>query len=222
MLGKTHLGALIPLLAVVVACSGSSSNPVAVHSPSASTVASPAATAQPASPVPSPLPGGGFATAQDAAVAAATAKTGYPFGPNTDPTYKGPYLVAGQTFGNTDPQAGLDAAMVALPIDNDGTNLCVVYVYYVASAWHAFPLLACPQVLGNSPIPGQEDHVFIIGGGCANVRQSPGLNGRVVACLKSGTQVQTDNINPRWADTHIWWSVNSQQGWMALDYLIAT
>jgi hypothetical protein len=67
---------------------------------------------------------------------------------------------------------------------------------------------------------GAEDQVRV-SSGCGNVRQQPSLNAKVVACLKNGATVTIDNIPPRYVDSHIWWSVNHGQGFMAHDVLIS-
>jgi hypothetical protein len=60
-------------------------------------------------------------------------------------------------------------------------------------------------------------------GTCQNktvMRQQPGLSSKVEACIKNGTTVNIDTIPPRYANSHIWWSINHGHGFMAHDALV--
>ena len=91
---------------------------------------------------------------------------------------------------------------------------CFVFLYHDASGWH-YVNARCSQATGS--IPGPQDRVFV--SNCANVRDSPGLSGRVLACLSSGTFVDVDSA-PIYTDGHIWWHL-AGRGWMAHDFLVA-
>jgi hypothetical protein len=194
---------------------GCSQNPPSVTSSNASgaRLTSPTSTtpATPATP-------GVYTTALAAGIAGAEAKTGYSYFDTPPADTSKPVLIGGVVFGNTDPSAGLDAAAVQLGIDYDGTIICYSYVFYEAGSWHFTTPVSCELNL-SSPWPGQNDRVNA-GSSCANVRQAPGLSGKVVTCLKSGTSVLIDKVAPEYVDGHIWWSVNYSQGWMANDLLI--
>jgi hypothetical protein len=171
----------------------------------------------------SPTPSGQarYTTAKDAAIAAMVAKTGATYHEDGVCPAGQSCLSSAQVFGNTDPKAELNAAYVQMGYGGSGGGAaCFTYLFYDSAGWHALPPIVCGQQGGQNPIMGSDDVVQITGG-CANVRQQPSLNAKVVACLKNGTTVAIDKIAPRYAEGHIWWSVNSGQGFMAHDVLIS-
>jgi hypothetical protein len=95
-----------------------------------------------------------------------------------------------------------------------GGASCWVFLYHDASGWH-YVNARCTQ--GTGSIPGPQDRVWVTG--CANVRETPGLGGRVLACLPNGTLVDVDSA-PIYTDGHIWWHL-AGRGWMAHDFLVA-
>jgi hypothetical protein len=90
---------------------------------------------------------------------------------------------------------------------------CVVFVINDSTGWH-YVNVSCAQNEGY--MPGPFDHVTIASG-CANVRTSPSLSAKAVACLANNTQVAVDSA-PLYADTHIWWHL-AGRGWMVHDFL---
>lgn len=183
--------------------------------PAASITASAGSTSSPA-----PSYSGSYPSAEQAGIAGTETKTGLTYTVGACPSGQS-CLSGAKVFGNADPNLGLDAAYVQMAAGGSGGGaICDAYVYYDSAGWHVFPPVACVQQSGYNPVLGTEDHVQVPGGGCANVRQSPTLGAKVVTCLKDGTLVTVDTIFPRYADGHIWWSINHQQGFMAHDYLI--
>jgi hypothetical protein len=125
-----------------------------------------------------------------------------------------------QVSGNTDPNAGLNAAYVQMGYGGSGGGAaCFTYLFHDATGWHLYPPIICGQQGGLNPILGYDDQVQVTGS-CANIRQQPTISAKVVACLTNGTTVHIDTTPPRYADGHIWWSVNNGQGFMAHDVLI--
>jgi hypothetical protein len=92
---------------------------------------------------------------------------------------------------------------------------CWVFLFADSGGWH-YVNAGCAQASGYVPGPG--DRVFV-NPGCANVRDVPGLSGKVLACLNSGTTVDVDSA-PTYLDGHIWWHL-AGHGWMAHDFLVA-
>ncbi len=93
-----------------------------------------------------------------------------------------------------------------------GGSGCWVFLYHDAAGWH-YVNVRCAQATGA--IPGPQDIVKV--SGCANVRDAPGLNSNVLACLPNGTIVDVDSA-PTYVDGHIWWHLIGR-GWMAHEYL---
>ena len=184
--------------------------------PSSSASSAPSAPA-PASAVAVPT-SGPYATALDAGIGGIEAKTGL--------TYSGTCgagatcLGAPQVFGNTG-AGGYDAAYVQMAYAAAGSGSCFAYVYFAAGFWNSVPPVVCPNQSGYNPVLAASDHV-VVPGSCANVRLTPGLSSRIVACLKDGTVVSIDSDPPRYVDKHIWWSINGHQGWMAHEFLITS
>lgn len=169
----------------------------------------------------SPSPKASGATPKDVAIAAMIAKTGSTYHEDGVCPANQSCLSKAMVFGNTDPASGFNAAYVQMGYGGSGGGAaCFTYLFYDSAGWHALPPIVCGQQGGFNPIMGSDDVVQITGG-CANVRQQPSLNAKVVACLKNGTTVGIDKIPPRYAEGHIWWSVNSGQGFMAHDVLVS-
>jgi hypothetical protein len=91
---------------------------------------------------------------------------------------------------------------------------CTVFLYHDATGWH-YVNARCAQATGY--MPGIQDRVWV--SGCANVRETPGLSGRILACLPNQTVVDVDSA-PVYRDGHIWWHL-AGRGWMAHDFLVA-
>jgi hypothetical protein len=199
---KRGLSALL-LLALVSACGPQAAKTAATVSPS-----------------PSASTTGHYATAKDAGIAGVAAKTGASYRADALCPSGQSCLSNAQVFGNADPTAGFNAAYVQVSNGGSGGgSACFAYVFNDSSGWHLFPPVVCGQQGGSNPILGYTDQVQVAGG-CANVRQRPSLSSNVVACLKNGTTVTIDDIPPRYAEGHIWWSVNHQEGYMAHDVLV--
>jgi len=161
-----------------------------------------------------------YATAKDAAIAAMEAKTGSKYRADGLCPSGQACLSMAQVSGNTDPNAGFNAAYVQMGYGGSGGGAaCFTYLFHDATGWHLYPPIVCGQQGGLNPILGYDDQVQLTAG-CANVRQQPSLTGKVVACLANGTTVHIDTTPPRYVDGHIWWSVNKGQGFMAHDVLI--
>lgn len=200
---KRGLSAIL-LLALVGACGPQAAKTAATASPSAS-----ASTAGP------------YATAKAAGIAAVAAKTGANYRADGLCPSGQSCLSGAHVFGNADPSAGFNAAYVQVSHGGSGGGgACFAYVFYDSSGWHLFPPVVCGQQGGSNPILGYTDQVQVAAGGCGNVRQQPSLGSKVVACLKNGTTVTIDDTPPRYVESHIWWSVNHQQGYMAHDVLV--
>jgi len=157
----------------------------------------------------------------EAGIAGAEAKTGLTYSQGAISCPSGQSCLGSpQIFGNPDVSLGLDAAYVQIAASGSGGGaVCDVYVFYNSAGWHYLPPVVCPQQGGYNPALGAPDHVYVPGD-CANLRQGPGLSYKVVGCIKDGTVVTIGTFFPRYADGHLWWAINGQQGWMAHDYLI--
>ena len=170
---------------------------------------------------PSPSASVQYATAKDAAIAAMVAKTGSTYRADGLCPSGQACLSMAQVSGNTDPNAGFNAAYVQMGYGGSGGGAaCFTYLFHDSAGWHLYPPIICGQQGGLNPILGYDDQVQLTGGGCGNVRQQPSLTAKVVACLTNGTTVHIDTTPPRYVDGHIWWSVNNGQGFMAHDVLI--
>src|SRR4029077_1768302 len=160
---------------------------------------------------------------KDAAIAAMEAKTGSKYSEDGVCPSGQACLSMAQVSGNTDPNAGFNAAYVQMGYGGSGGGAaCFTYLFHDSTGWHLYPPIICGQQGGLNPILGYDDQVQLTGGGCGNVRQQPSLSAKVVACLKNGTTVHIDTTPPRYVDGHIWWSVNNGQGFMAHDVLISS
>ena len=95
-----------------------------------------------------------------------------------------------------------------------GGSGCFVFLYLDSAGWH-YVNARCSQATGY--LPGPQDQVWV--SGCANVRDAPGINAHVIACLPNGTIVDVDSA-PIYTDGHIWWHL-AGRGWMAHDFLVA-
>ena len=102
---------------------------------------------------------------------------------------------------------------------------CFIYTFTDATGWHFLDMVcARPESGGSYPEIGEFDYVFVGAGTCANVRATPGLGGKVIACLKAETMVNIDAgpsyvAEPPPATSHLWWHIQNK-GWMAHDFLI--
>jgi len=102
-----------------------------------------------------------------------------------------------------------------------GGAACFGYIFEDGSGWHSMDA-ACVQNAVN-PVRGQADIVRVTGG-CANVRQTPGLSGKVLNCLSNGTEVQIDD-GPNYVQNgagqlgYLWWHL-AGKGWMAHQFLL--
>jgi hypothetical protein len=200
---------------LLIGCSqnGGPPNIITTQTMSPSAASSPSASPQ---PVTTPIPPNAsrYDTPIDAGIAGIEAKTGLTYTGGSCGSSQS-CLGAAQVFGN--PADGA-AAYVEITPTPAGSQTCFAYVYF-AAGWHYVQPVVCPQQAGYNPVLGAQDHV-VVPGTCANLRLAPSLSGKIVTCLKDGTLVLIDPDFPRYADGHIWWSVNGHQGWMAHDFLI--
>jgi hypothetical protein len=60
--------------------------------------------------------------------------------------------------------------------------------------------------------------LVVVGGGCLNVREGPGLNQPAVDCINDGTIIRL-NAGPNLVDNIEWWQVSGRSGWVSGDYL---
>lgn len=96
-----------------------------------------------------------------------------------------------------------------------GGSGCWVFLFNDSAGWH-YVNAECSQASGY--LPGPAARVFVTSG-CVNVRDAPGLSGKVLGCLGNGTSVDVDSA-PTYLDGHIWWHLVGR-GWMAHDFLVA-
>jgi hypothetical protein len=203
----------------LMACGQSTAQPAA----STSVVAAPQPSPSPCS-IPQPLPGlcvGRAATASEQKAMLAVGSAGI----LADWGYKDwPQCSTGQNcFKVSDPpqvMVGTNAGVYSggygvYPGGGLGAACSVFLSKDLSGAWH-YATSACYQNSGY--VPGPEDHVSV-SSGCANVRSSPGLSSKLVACLTNYTQVDVDSA-PVFVDSYIWWHL-AGRGWMANDFLIA-
>jgi hypothetical protein len=168
-------------------------------------------------PVPIPPHADAYPSPLYAGVAAIEAKTGLAYSPDACAPTK-TCLGAPSVFGNP---GAFTAAYVQMGYSGSGGTDCFAYTFPDNSGWHYTLPVVCPKQTGFNPVLGGQDHVTVTET-CANVRESPSLGSRVVTCVKDGTVVSIDTDFPRYVDGHIWWSINSHQGWMAHDFLISS
>jgi len=166
-----------------------------------------------------PLPPAGqtYASAREAAVATARAH-------------------AAATLVDTMAACPVNRACISIGAEYDGTQsayfageggsnadvlACMTYVVHDPTGWRGVRS-QCPAVF---PAVGKSGMVWLGGvtASCgANVRSSPGLQGKVVVCLQHHTGVSIDG-GPAYAPMSsmdgIWWHL-AGQGWMADDFLI--
>ncbi len=131
----------------------------------------------------------------------------------------------------------INRACVSIGTQHDGTQAayfdgrggsngdvlaCLTYVVQIPEGWRGVRA-QCPA---SFPAVGQSGMVWLGGvtaGSCgANVRSSPGPQGKVVACLQHHTGVGVDGgpaYAPMSSTDGIWWHL-AGQGWMADDFLI--
>jgi hypothetical protein len=88
---------------------------------------------------------------------------------------------------------------------------CFTYVYQEGLGWHSLDGY-CTQELSAS-IGGS--NYIQTPGSCANIRDTPGLTGKVSQCLSNRTRVTIDG-GPSWRDGHMWWHL-TDRGWTAHD-----
>ena len=86
------------------------------------------------------------------------AKTGYTYREDGLCASGQACLSRAQVFGNTDPNAGFNAAYVQMGYGGQGGRAaCFTYLYYDSAGWHLYPPIVCGQQGGLNPIMGYED-----------------------------------------------------------------
>ena len=104
---------------------------------------------------------------------------------------------------------------------------CFIYVFQDAGGWHFLDMVCAGPESGVAwPDVGEIDYVFVAAGSCANIRATPGLGGRIVGCLRTGTTVRIDAgpdyvAESQSSTSHIWWHIEGN-GWIAHDFLVPT
>ena len=121
---------------------------------------------------------------------------------------------------------GIDAAyFIGFVGSNKNLIACGTYVVRERAGWRPMSQ-NCPGGGPIFPAIGQTGSVGLgfqnrAPGDCANVRTLPGPTGKVIACLRDGTQVRLDT-GPAYvpmANTNgLWWHI-AGKGWMADDFL---
>ena len=102
---------------------------------------------------------------------------------------------------------------------------CFIYTVEDPTGWHFLDMVcAGPESGVFWPDVGADDFVSVAAGSCANVRATPGLSGRIVACLGEGQIVTIDGgpvylVEPPPSVSHLWWHVKGK-GWMAHNFLV--
>jgi len=181
----------------------------------------------PASTSPVPPNAASYSTALDAGIGGIEAKTGLTYFGGTCTSAQS-CLGAARVFGDTGAGAAYVRIAYSAPSHQQlcgqtSCGDCFAYVFFESGGWHYTQPVVCPTSggtnSGSNPVNGELDHVFT-SGGCVNVRSYPGLNSRVVDCLKGGQVVMIDQDSPWYVDKHIWWSIDGHRGWMAHDFLI--
>lgn len=186
------------------------SAPVTTASRSTATPTSSASTAAASTPSNSYFNG-----ALDFGVHQVEQKTGLTYASSGCAAGQGCLTHAVETDGENAAYIGVDAHSYA------GGSTCYAYV-------HSDPLLGWqetfPVVCGNgtgfAPVYGETDSIRV-NGGCANVRNGPGLNTAIVGCLTNGTSVKID-ATPSFIDNKMWWGVVTDQvsGFMSQEFLV--
>lgn len=171
-------------------------------------------------------PSSGFSTPREAALDGAIKQTGaiYLAGTiDTCPAQQKCLTIQSQVDGT-------NAAYFRGWLGSSGGFGGVCFIYTIAdSGWHFLDIVCAGPESGVSwPDRGEFDYVQITGGGCANVRDTPSLRGRVVACLPAGTTVTLDDgpnyvVEPQPSGqasvSHVWWHI-SGKGWIVHDFLV--
>jgi hypothetical protein len=102
---------------------------------------------------------------------------------------------------------------------------CYIYTVEDTTGWHFLDMTcAVPEGDVFGPDVGSFDSVRVPAGSCANVRDAPGLGGKVLTCISAGTTVKVDGgpdyvveVPPN--VSHLWWHIQDK-GWMAHDFLV--
>lgn len=115
--------------------------------------------------------------------------------------------ITGETMGQ-------HAAAVAFSTAHAGGQQCVGYVVQNTRGWVVVNT-SCGRPGRVTPMLGENVAVHVPGN-CANVRNSPSLQGGVVVCLYDGTKVHLDG-GPIYADAVIWW--HTTRGWIAHTFI---
>jgi hypothetical protein len=211
---------------LVAACNSTSPAAGSVVSSTSRTASlSPAVTGTPANSAPS-SPASGNATAKQVAIDGAIKQTGATYlDGNVDVLVACP-ATATKCLTIQSQVDGDHAAYFRARLGSSKSSAaCFIYTIRDATGWH-FLDMACagPESGVSWPDVGEFDYVFVAAGSCANVRDSPGLAGKVVACLRGGTTVTIDAgpnyvVEPPPSVSHLWWHIQGK-GWMAHDFLV--
>jgi hypothetical protein len=215
---------VLAMALLTASCGGSSGNQGSATAASARQTTGPAASSS-ATASASASAVAGFLNPRDAALDGAIRQTGATFlegSIDSCPAQKKCLTIQSQVDGN-------DATYFRAWLGSSGAGgVCFIYTLH-NSAWRFLDMVcAGPESGVMWPDKGEFDYVQIAGGGCANVRDRPGLSGRVVACLPAGTRVTIDGgptyiVEPQPSGqtvvSHVWWHLTGR-GWMAHDFLV--
>jgi hypothetical protein len=114
------------------------------------------------------------------------------------------------------------AYFIGVAGSNGNLIACGAYVIHNQAGWQPLsrdcgPYTIFPAVGQSGPVQLGFNNPPV----CANVRSAPGPSGKVVACLRDGTQVRLDG-GPTYAPlantNGLWWHIASR-GWMVDDFL---
>lgn len=229
---SNSMAKLAPALVALVMAACTSAAPASSSNISPSTaVATSSRASTPSSPAPAP-PGAGYVDAKQVAIAGAVSQTGAMYlDGNVDVVVACPAsttkCIAIQSEVDGDHAAYFRARMSHLHPEDLGfySAACFIYTFQDATGWHFLDMVCAGPESGVSwPDVGEFDYVFVTAGGCANVRATPGLSGKVVACLPAGTTVNIDGgpdyvVEAMPRVSHMWWHLQGK-GWMAHDFLV--
>ena len=231
---------LVFIALVVAGCGPTGPNSGSTASPSAAASSSPpallwspeapATAASSTSPSPSPPSAFDFSKAKPAALDGAIKQTGATYLEGDVDILTACPSTATKCLTIQSQMNGTNASYFRALLGNShGSVACYIYTIHDSNAWH-FLDMVCAHQESNAMWPdvGASDNVFIAGGGCANVRATPGLSGKIVACFPANTTVNIDGgpdyvVEPQQPGqpvvSHVWWHIQAT-GWMAHDFLV--
>ena len=212
---------LVLMALMVAACSPNSTSAVSSSTASTSRAAAPS----PATGTPFGATPPAIAAAIQVAIAGAIKQTGATYLDGDVDVVAACPSTAAKCLAIQSEVDGVNAAYFRAHLGNSSAAaLCLLYTVQDSAGWR-FLNMACagPESGVSWPDVGEIDYVFVAAGTCANVRATPGLSGRIVACLRAGATVNIDGgpnyvVEPPPSVSHLWWHIQGL-GWMAHDFL---